>query len=395
MLDTLFSRKACAILATVVTLSSVTFAHGQSAQGYNFVESWSTDGFSMPESVVSIPGHPFIYVSNVNGDDAEGFVSRVSKNGTIDSLKWVDGIQTPTGMVAYQGDLFVVDQTQVHRINIETGEVVQIFSSATAKTLNDIDVTSTGVLFVSELAGGTIHKIVGDKIVPWVSSDTLFPFPNGVMVSGDNLLVGNVGDELSRELTPEQYGAVSKVSIKDGSVEMLEQSNRLGAWDGLAPFGDGFLASSPFNGEVWYFYDGRKSLVGKFDGGIADIGTDTENGIVYTPFLFGNKVSAYKAASINWRHITSAASFNSQVVDQFFGDEGGSSVAKSDGTIEGNFGGQVLSGTWTWKDGMFCRTSTLGDLDIGSDCLVIEVTDLQMRLTLDQGNGPSIIYNRK
>lgn len=384
-----------AAVAAFTVLSAATVANGQAAQGYELVQTWETSGFSMPESVVAIPGHPWIYVSNVNGEDAAGFVSRVTTDGEIDSLEWVSGIQTPTGMVAHEGSLYVVDQSQVHQIDLATGIIVKTYASATATSLNDIDVSADGTLYVSELQGATVHKIEGGAVVPWVTSDTLFPVPNGVMVSGDNLLVGNVGDELSRELTPAQYGAVSRVSLADGSAEMIEQTNRMGTWDGLAPFADGFLASSPFNGEIWYFYGDQKSLVGKFDGGIADIGTNAQEGLVYAPFLFGNTVAAYQAESFNWRHITSESIFETEVVDQFFGDEGGQSVAKSDGTIEGEFGGEKLSGTWAWEDGHFCRTSTLGDLDIGSDCLVIEVTDAQMRLTLAEGNGPSIIYDRK
>lgn len=386
--------RAAAIGAIAIT-SYASVAHGQAAQGYELTPIWETTGFSMPESVVSIPGHPWIYVSNVNGEDEAGFVSRVTLDGEIETREWVGGIQIPTGMVAYGGSLYVVDQSQVHRIDLATGTIAQTYLSDTATSLNDIDVTADGVLYVSELEGGTVHRIEGDKVVPWVSSDTLFPVPNGVMVMGDDLLVGNVGDELSRDLTPAQYGAVSRVSLADGTAEMLTETNRLGTWDGLAVFADGFLASSPFNGEIWYFYEGRKSLVGKFDGGVADIGTNPEQGIVYAPFLFANTVGAYQMTSFNWRQVTSAEVFAIEVVDQFFGDEGGQSVAKADGTIEGEFGGQVLSGTWHWQDGLFCRTSTLGDLDIGSDCLVIEVTDQQMRLTLARGNGPSIIYDRK
>lgn len=380
---------ACAVM------SASTVAYGQAAQGYEFVQTWQTTGFSMPESVVSIPGHPWIYVSNVNGEDAAGFISRLSKNGKIETLEWVTGIQTPTGMVAHDGSLYVVDQSQVHQIDLASGKIVKTYASAAATTLNDIDVTADGTLYISELEGATVHKIDGDMVVPWVRSDALFPVPNGVMVFGDDLLVGNVGDKLSRELTPAQYGAVSRVSLADGSVEMIEQTNRMGTWDGLAPFADGFLASSPFNGEIWYFYGNQKSLVGAFDGGVADIGTNSQEGLVYAPFLFGNTVTAYQAESFNWRHITSETVFEAEVVDQFFGDDGGQSVAKSDRTIEGEFGGEKLSGTWAWENGLFCRTSTLGDLDIGSDCLVIEVTETQMRLTLAEGNGPSIIYDRK
>ena len=117
--------------------------------------------------------------------------------------------------------------------------------------------------------------------------------------------------------------------------------------------------------------------------------------MLYAPFLFENRVVAYEVKSFDWQHITSESAFNTEVVDQYFGDADGKSVAKSDGTIAGEFGGKKLSGTWQWKDGYFCRSSTLGDLEIGNDCLVIEVTDRRMRLTLDNGAGPSIIYDRQ
>lgn len=383
---------ACWFAAVAVVFSQ--FAIGQDSQGYALNTQWETDGFSMPESVVSIPGHDWLYVSNVNGDDKPGFISRVSKGGAIDKLKWVEGIQTPTGMAAYDGDLYVVDQKQVHQINIDSGEITQSYKSQSATSLNDIDITSDGDIYVSELTGGAIHRVEDEEVVKWVSSD-LFPFPNGVMVGQNGLYVGNVGDELTRDLTPDRYGAISKISFADQSVEMLEASNRMGTWDGLAPFADGMLASSPFNGELWYFHGDQKSLIGKSDGGIADIGTDPEAGIVYAPLLFGNKVVAYQLEGFSWTRISTADGFADQVVDQLFGDDAGESVAKSDGTIAGNFGGQELVGTWEWDGELFCRDSKLGDMNIGLDCLVIEVTDSQMRLTLQKGMGPSVIYDRK
>lgn len=369
-------------------------AYAQAAQGFKANLLWETGGFSMPESVVSIAGHPWLYVSNVNGEEQKGFISRVSLDGNIDTLTWVSGIQTPTGMVAHNGQLYVVDQTQVHQIDIDSAVITKTFTSETATSLNDIDITSSGDIYISELQAGKIHRIQGDKVIPWSSSE-FFPVPNGVLADENGLLVGNVGDELSRELTPAQYGAVSRISFTDGAVEMLEQSNRIGTWDGLALFADGFMASSPFNGELWYFYDDRKSLIAKFEGGIADIGADAESAILYAPMLFANKVAAFKMEGINWRHIRSAASFNENVVDHLFGDADGQSIARSNGTIEGTFGERKLTGTWEWQDEYFCRQSQLGEIDLGADCLVIELTDTQMRLTLNKGNGPSVIYDRK
>ncbi|WP_368185641.1 hypothetical protein [Aestuariibius sp. HNIBRBA575] len=67
---------------------------------------------------------------------------------------WVDeGIQTPTEMVVDRGHIYVVDQTQLHQISLATGDVVHSYKSVTAYSLNDVDVTLDGQIFVSELQG--------------------------------------------------------------------------------------------------------------------------------------------------------------------------------------------------------------------------------------------------
>lgn len=386
--------KTSLLVASIAFTALTQSAVAQDALGFALEPVWETKGFSMPESVVAIPGHNWLYVSNVNGEDEAGFISRVGLDGQIDVLKWVKGIMVPTGMAAHDGYLYVVDQKQVHRIDIARGEIAQTYVSASATSLNDIDISDDGRVFVSELQGGAVHTIEGDAVVPWIKSDA-FPFPNGVQVAGDYLLVGNVGLELSREIAPDKYGSIFKVSLADKAIQLLPASEKLGTWDGLAPFAEGFVASSPFSDEIWYFTETDKSLIGKVAGGIADIGTDAQAGIVYAPLLFAGKVTALQLAPFTWSRVTTADGFTAKVADQYFGDEGGQSIAKSDGTISGTFGGQKLSGTWEWKDGYFCRTSTLGEMDLGSDCLVIEVTRNQMRLTLNEGHGPSVIYDRK
>lgn len=97
----------------------------------------------------------------------------------------------------------------------------------------------------------------------------------------------------------------------------------------------------------------------------------------------------------NWTRLTTKDQFLKHVADAYFGDEGGQSVATSDGKVEGKFGGEDLKGTWYWEDDFFCRTSTLGDLDLGFDRIVIDVAKGKMRLTLQEGQGPSVVYDKK
>lgn len=97
----------------------------------------------------------------------------------------------------------------------------------------------------------------------------------------------------------------------------------------------------------------------------------------------------------NWHRITSKAEYLVKCADVFFGDEGGSSIATTEGEICGKFGDQTLSGSWDWDGDYFYRTSMLGKLDLGSDWIVIDVTATKMRLTLEKGNGPQVVYDRK
>lgn len=99
--------------------------------------------------------------------------------------------------------------------------------------------------------------------------------------------------------------------------------------------------------------------------------------------------------SDGWVRVRTKDEYLEKCADVYFGEDAGRSIATSDGQIRGNFGGKELSGTWEWEDDYFCRTSTLGDLDLGHDCIVIEITSTQMRLTMEKGNGPSVVYDRK
>lgn len=96
-----------------------------------------------------------------------------------------------------------------------------------------------------------------------------------------------------------------------------------------------------------------------------------------------------------WTRILTEEDYLENCADVYFGEDAGQSIATSDGRIMGNFGGQELKGTWHWADGYFCRTSTIGETDLGSDSIVIEITDSKMRLTLEKGEGPSVVYDRK
>ena len=356
---------------------------------------WELDGFKMPESVYASPNHKWLYVSNTNGA-APGFISRVSKDGVIDNLNWTTGLTAPTGSDIYKNTLYVADQKQVHLINLDNGSIIKSYTDNEAGSLNDLTINQkTGQVFISDVPGGKIYTIENDKLVVWLQSDKI-PFPNGVFVENNTLVVANYGLEngeglMRKEWKPEDFGSLYNIDITSKKVTLITSSNKKGVFDGVTSFNGVLLASSNPTGQLFTF-DGDKSyLIDTSSKGIADINTDGK--IIYAPYIFDNKLIAYQPVS--WDRITTKEGYIEKGADNYYGDEGGTSIATSDGIIKGNFGGQELKGTWNWEGEYFCRTSTLGTMDLGSDCIQIDVTDTKMRLILNKGTGMSVVYDKK
>jgi len=356
---------------------------------------WELDGFKMPESVYASPNHKWLYVSNTNGA-APGFISRVSKDGVIDNLNWTTGLTAPTGSDIYKNTLYVADQKQVHLINLDNGSIIKSYTDKEAGSLNDLTINQkTGQVFISDVPGGKIYTIENDKLVVWLQSDKI-PFPNGVFVENNTLVVANYGLEngeglMRKEWKPEDFGSLYNIDITSKKVTLITSSNKKGVFDGVTSFNGVLLASSNPTGQLFTFDSDKSYLIDASSKGIADINTDGE--IIYAPYIFDNKLIAYQPVS--WDRITTKEGYIEKGANNYYGDEGGTSIATSDGIIKGNFGGQELKGTWNWEGEYFCRTSTLGTMDLGSDCIQIDVTDTKMRLILNKGAGMSVVYDKK
>ncbi|WP_075590172.1 antibiotic biosynthesis monooxygenase [Labilibacter marinus] len=373
-------------------MSFVTEVHDNSKTIYAIKKQWEVSGFSMPESVFASSNHPWLYVSNVNMKGKGGYISKLSKDGKIVEEKWIDGLAGPTGSDMYNDNLYVADQKYLRIIDVKKGELVQSIKSESAISLNDVSISKSGQIFISDVPGGKIYTLKDDQLVVWLKTPKIH-HPNGILVDGDQLMVVVFGSEMNPQSPTDVPGSVYQVNISDKSVKAISTGDKLGFLDGLVSHNKGFFVSAPFAKEVYYVNDNDRVLVETLPYGPADINTDDDN--LYLPYIFGDKVAAYKIVKETWKRVTTKEEYLELCADNYYGDAGGSSVASKDGKISGSFGGKELKGTWEWKGEFFSRTSTLGDMDLGYDELLIEVTDTKMRLTLDKGNGISIVYNSR
>jgi hypothetical protein len=173
------------------------------------------EGFLGPWAAIHDEAEDVYLVSNTNGDplvdDGNGFISRVSPQGNVQELRFIDGgkagvsLSAPKGMVIF-GDLLAVADLRALRIfNRKTGKPVRSIEIDGATALTDVALMPDGTLVVSD-AGQKLDKGVP---VP-TGTDALYRVdreggysvivrspklarPHGVMTNADSIDISTGG----------------------------------------------------------------------------------------------------------------------------------------------------------------------------------------------------------
>ena len=104
-------------------------------------------GLHTPESVLHDEEQDVYLVSNIDGSstakDGNGFIARITPDGTIANLKFIEGLDAPKGMAIRGGELWVADIDKV-----------RVFDRVTGKAVRTIDLASSGAVFLNDVAVG-------------------------------------------------------------------------------------------------------------------------------------------------------------------------------------------------------------------------------------------------
>lgn len=115
--------------------------------------------FNHPESIVACKKH--IYVSNVGSNmdpslkDGDGYISKVNrKTGTVEELKFIQGLNAPKGMYIKRHRLYIADVDKIVAYNLKT-----------RKKIFEKDMTSYGIAYLNDItrAGRGIFVTATDK----------------------------------------------------------------------------------------------------------------------------------------------------------------------------------------------------------------------------------------
>lgn len=260
---------------------------------------WETDAvFEQPESIAYDAASGYLYVSNVAGDpddaNGEGFISRITLDGEVETLNWASGLNAPKGIDIVGDRLFAADIDHLVEVDLATGDIVARHQGNRSVFLNDVAAAPDGAVYVSDMMTDAIYRLQDGEFTRWLESSDL-QGPNGVLVENGNLIVGSWGDIVDGFET-DTAGHLKQVDRESGAVRSLGDGSEVGHLDGVQPDGDGnYLVTDWMSGDLYRIHtDGSFDSLMNLGQGLADHLVLLDQGLVILPQMMDGVVHAYK-----------------------------------------------------------------------------------------------------
>lgn len=256
-------------------------------------------GFATPESVLHDPEADVYLVSNINGgpleQDDNGFISRLSPDGELLELRWIDGasddvtLNAPKGMTVQGSLLYVADIDCIRMFDRATGAPAGEACPSTASFLNDVAAAPDGgsVFFTDSgldaafASTGTdaVYRLADDGRITVLLREEGLGAPNGVAVGSRGIFVVTF-----------MSGEVFRLDAEGNRTDVMPASER--QIDGIEMMDDGGFLMSSWGDQAVYRVggDGSVSQVLSDVDAPADIGYDRERNRVLVPLFNANEV---------------------------------------------------------------------------------------------------------
>lgn len=260
---------------------------------------WKTTAELMgPESVIYHPGSDSLYVSNVNGSpdavDGNGFISRLSDEGEILDLYWLDGLDAPKGLALKDDTLYVADIDELVVIDINSKSIVQRYPMASAKFLNDVAIDQQGRVYVSDMMTNQIYRLADGEFTLWMDDPNL-EAPNGLLVENNKLIIGSWGN-MTDGFATDIPGHLKVLDLETRDIQSLGDGLPVGNLDGVEADGKGnYLVTDWMNGRLLLISpNGASETLIEFEQGSADHTVMPEKNLVIVPMMMQNQVFAFR-----------------------------------------------------------------------------------------------------
>ncbi|WP_420602346.1 hypothetical protein [Flagellimonas sp.] len=214
------------------------------------VNDWATNaGLLNIESIAYDKGQEVFYASNGLNykPGTDGFISKLSKDGSLLELKWITGLNRPTGMAIRDSILYVADVNSLVLINTKNGRIVKRLMEPVANSgLNDVAINKKGEVYVSASFVHSILKLDREKLEVWLKDEEKLTWANGLIAEDTKLIVAGLH--------------LSSVDTSSKQTSRIELNPIIKDFDGITPDGlGGYFLTTVENSGLFYF-DEQKNV---------------------------------------------------------------------------------------------------------------------------------------
>lgn len=243
-------RPASALLIAIAACTaSATSCHQAPAvvtPGAAAVHTISGVGFDEPENLVYDAASDVYLVSSIVGDpaarDNNGFISRVSPDGQVLTLKWIAGgvngavLDAPKGLAIRGDTLAVADVGGVHLFNRRTGAPIATHAIP-GLVMNDVAWGSDGTLWITDTGPDrsktpvdtskdmdAVWRITPDGRVHSVARGLALDRPDGLLLDDTGALVATFGaNRIEHVDATGERGQMTVLTLPAGRVDGLRR----------------------------------------------------------------------------------------------------------------------------------------------------------------------------
>lgn len=222
-------------------------------KGWNIAstEQWFVnDGLINVESIAYDQGNQTFYVSNglQYGLGTSGFLSKLSKEGDLIALKWVEDLNRPTGMAIHDSILYVADVNALVAIDTRSGEIIEKYLEPISNSgLNDVAVSENGEVYVSGSFKHAVFKLNQGKLTVWAEDEEKLKWANGLFLNGEQVLVAGLH--------------LSTINTKSKEINVVEVDGNIKDFDGLVSDGRGGYFLTTVENSGLFHIDAQQHII--------------------------------------------------------------------------------------------------------------------------------------
>ena len=275
------------------------FIHSAFAEDKQSTVLWSiNENIKAPESCYYNKSTGHLYISQIGegggmGKDGDGWISKYDLKGKLIKDKWAVGLNAPKGLRSDGSRIWVTDIDRIVSYNIDSGVKEHDIKIDGAKFLNDLACSKDGTVYFSDMIASKIYQYKNKKISILIEGADI-EHPNGLLVEGENLIIGAWGKEIQDDFTTKTLGRLLSLNLKTKKITPIT-AKPLGNLDGVESDGKGgYIVTDWIAGKVFHVQkSGTSKTLATFPKGAADHAFIADKKILILPEMLENKVGAF------------------------------------------------------------------------------------------------------